>query len=607
MDDAMHTSTDPYPPISDYALISDCHCVALVGLSGSIDWCCMPRMDADSCFGRLLGWKQGGYCRIAPDRDGYRVERRYHDDTLVLRTEFESETGRFAVTDFFIMSDDPEAHSQYCLMRIVEGLHGRSKVRIEVAPRFDYGSIIPHVAEWREGVYTAVGSNNGLLIQSDFPLNVEHARELQATHELSEGERISLAIRFEAPEALSTLAERVADKDHDASASLRTTERWWHDWIDRTPAPYRSDPQMLRSLLVIKGLTFERTGAVIAAATTSLPEAVGGDRNWDYRFSWIRDSVLAIRALHPLGFSREANRFRTFIERSAAGSAEQLQIMYGVDGNRRLTEIELEWLEGYRCSRPVRIGNRAYHQTQHDSFGELLELAWISHGRDQDIAPNYWDFICELADTVCKHWREPDHGIWEFRSGEYDFVHSKASCWVALDRAIRLAEHRDYAAPENWYRQAEAIRTAIDERGYDQERGIYIQGFDRNYLDASVLMLPLFGYLDYDDPRMLRTVDALCGGLERDGLLLRYDGPDGLSGEEGTFVPCTFWLVECLARQGQRGRAERYYARAMECANDLGLFSEEYDVDEQCLLGNFPQILTHVSQMLARMALEETR
>ena len=601
------SSRDPYPPISDYALISDCHCIALVGRSGSIDWCCMPRMDADSCFGRLLDWGQGGYCRIAPDADDYRVERRYHDDTLVLSTQFETETGRFSVTDFFIMSDDPEAYSQYCLMRIVEGIRGRSKVCIDIAPRFDYGSIIPHVAEWSTGVYTAVGSNNGLLIQADFPLHVEHARALQATRGLAEGERISIAIRFEAPEALSTLAERVDGEDYDAIGSLRTTEQWWRDWVDRTPAPYRDDRQVLRSLLVVKGLTFDRTGAVVAAATTSLPESIGGDRNWDYRFSWIRDSVFAVRALYPLGFSREANRFRAFIERSAAGSAEQLQIMYGVDGNRRLTEIELEWLEGYRCSVPVRIGNRAHHQTQLDSYGELLELAWISRGGERDIAPNYWDFICELADTVCHRWQEPDHGIWEFRTGAYHFVHSKASCWVALDRAIRLAEHRDYAVPRHWHEQAEAIRAAIDEHGYDHDRGVFIQGFDRNYLDASVLLLPRFGYLDYSDPRMLRTVDALCSGLERDGLLLRYDSPDGLAGHEGTFISCTFWLVECLARQGRRERAEKYYARAMGCANDLGLFSEEYDADTRRLLGNFPQVLTHVSQLLARMALEETR
>ena len=601
------SSTTAYPPISDYALISDCHCAALVCLSGSIDWCCMPRMDADSCFGRLLDWQQGGYCRIAPDNEDYQVERRYHDDTLVLTTEFETATGRFSVTDFFIMSDDPEAYSQYCLMRIVVGLRGQSRVRIDVAPRFDYGSIIPHVAEWREGVYTAVGSNNGLLIQSDFPLRVERARSLEATRELAEGERISLAVRFEAPEALSELAERVADKGYDPDGSLRTTEHWWHDWIARTPAPYRDDRQVLRSLLVVKGLTFERTGAVVAAATTSLPESIGGDRNWDYRFSWIRDSVFAFRALHPLGFSREANRFGTFIERSAAGSAEQLQIMYGVDGNRRLTEIELDWLEGYRGSRPVRIGNRAYHQTQLDSYGELLELAWIAHGSEGAIAPNYWEFLCELADTVCRRWREPDHGIWEFRTGACHFVHSKASCWVALDRAVRLAKQRDYPAPEHWQEQAEAIRAAIDEHGYDHERGIFIQGFDRNYLDAAVLLLPRFGYLDYDDPRMLRTVDALCSGLERDGLLMRYDSPDGLVGHEGTFISCTFWLVECLARQGQRERAEGYYERAMGCANDLGLFSEEYAVDERRPLGNFPQVLTHVSQLLARMALEETR
>lgn len=601
----MHAADEPYPPIADYALLSDCHCTALVGRSGSIDWCCMPRMDSESCFGRLLDWRKGGHFRIAPQAGDCRVTRDYRDATLILDTEFASDNAAVRVTDCFVMSDQPQLYGRYCLLRVVEGLRGRMPLAIDIQPRFDCGEIIPHVTDVGDGLYTAFGSNKGLVIQSDCPLDVRHTRELHARPTVAQGERIHLALRFEAPEALDGLAAALRAERLDVDTLLAQTQDWWHGWMAALAPARRGDRQIVRSALVVKALTFERTGAVIAAATSSLPEAIGGNRNWDYRYSWIRDSVFATRALYALGFSREASRFSRFIERSAAGSAEQLQLMYAVDGKRRLPELELDELEGWRGSRPVRLGNRAAQQTQLDSYGGLLELTWMAHDAAHDITPDYWDFLSESADVVCRRWREPDHGIWEFRSAAHHFVHSKAMCWAALHRAVGLAERRGCPVPLHWHENLHAIRDAVETRGYDPRRGIFIQAFERNYPDSALLLLPRFRFVDYRDPRMLRTVDAICAGLERDGLLLRYAVPDGLNGSEGAFLPCTFWLVECLAKQGRRERALVYYGRAMECANDLGLFAEEYAAALGEPLGNFPQVLTHVSQINARLALDE--
>jgi GH15 family glucan-1,4-alpha-glucosidase len=368
--------------------------------------------------------------------------------------------------------------------------------------------------------------------------------------------------------------------------------------------PFQLDEQTLRSTIVLKSLTFERTGAIAAAATTSLPEWIGGERNWDYRYSWIRDSVFAVRALHDLGYVAEADRFHQFIQRTSAGNADEIQIMYGVDGKRRLTEIELDWLEGYKGSKPVRIGNRAAKQNQLDIYGELVEMAWEWHISGHKTDPHYWNFLEDVINTVCEHWQDRDHGIWEVRGEPRHFVHSKAMCWAATHRGVLLAQENRFPAPiERWSRVRDEIRHAIESDGYDSERGVFVQDFGSRYLDAALLLLPRVSFVPYDDPRMLRTADAICQDLESDGLLLRYNSPDGLPDREGMFIPCTFWLAACLASQGRRERAWKYYERAARCANDIGLFSEEYDVDSQQMLGNFPQGLTHVSQIMARLAL----
>ncbi|HEV2609132.1 MAG TPA: glycoside hydrolase family 15 protein, partial [Noviherbaspirillum sp.] len=580
-----------YPPIRDYALLSDCHCSALVSRYGSVDWCCMPRVDDDTCFGRLLDWDKGGHCQIEPAAPGYTSTRRYIDGSMILETVFSTGRSEVRLTDFFAMNADAPENPPFDLVRLIDGISGEVEMRVEIVPRFDYGEIIPHVQRRASGIYTAIGSNQGLIIHSDTPLELVQHRELSGNVRIRAGERLRLAVQFEFPERIDAAITRHSVQPEALDRYLHTTLRWWSDWSARLhESSRRLDQQTIRSTVVLKALTYEPTGAIAAASTTSLPEWIGGGRNWDYRFSWVRDSVFTIRALHDLGYVSEADKFHQFTQRSSAGSAEQLQIMYGVDGKRRLTEVELDWLEGYRASRPVRIGNAAARQSQLDMYGELLEMAWQWHRSGHPTDPDYLDFLVTVVETVCRRWSETDHGIWEVRGEPLHYVHSKVMCWVAMNRGIQFAEAKSLDVPvAQWIAIREEIRTAIETRGYDSKRGVFVQAFDGNELDAALLLLPRVGFIAYNDPRMLRTVDALCSDLNRDGLLLRYRGPDGLEGPEGTFLPCTFWLVACLACQGRTDQAMEYYERALSCGNELGLFAEEYDIQSDEMLGNFPQ------------------
>lgn len=593
-----------YPPIADYALISDCHCNALISRSGSVDWCCMPRIDDDSCFGRLLDWDKGGYCSITPC-DEYTSRRTYLAGTMILETCFATSQGEVRLTDFFAMKEGAPDAPRYDHVRIIEGVSGEVEMRIDICPRFDYGEIMPYIQRHASGAYTATGSNKGLIIHADVPLEIVQHRDLTSSCRVVAGQRIRVAIEFESPELIEqaisdgTAGTEAVDEDFDS------TRCWWQTWSARIRDGGHIDAQTMRSTIVLKSLTFERTGAIAAASTTSLPEEIGGERNWDYRFSWIRDSVFTIRALHELGYVTEADRFHQFIQRSAAGSAGQLQIMYAVDGKRRLPELELHWLEGYRGSRPVRIGNRAARQTQLDIYGELLEMAWEWHANGHHTEPDYWAFLADVVETVCTRWRDKDHGIWEVRGTPRHYVYSKVMCWVALQRGIQLAQENGFSAPiERWGKARDEVRAAIETEGCDAQRGVFVQSFGGGGMDASLLLLPRVGFIRYDDPRMLRTVDALRQELEQGGLMKRYTVPDELAGKEGVFLPCTFWLVGCLAQQGRRELALEYYERALACANDVGLFSEEFDVHSGQMLGNFPQGLTHVSQIMARRALD---
>lgn len=604
---ACNVMTEPapeYPAIGDYALISDCHCAALVSRTGSVDWCCMPRFDSDSCFGRLLDWSRGGFCAIHPRAPNVGVTRRYVPRTMILETEFRTADGQARLYDFLTIGDESQDQAHDQLVRIIDGVSGSIEFQLQLSPRFDFGEIVPHVRHHGGCVYSAIGSNIGLLIGSDIALDVAQHHDLVANFCVAAGERISLLIRFAPPEQIDGIASLWLGGAPDTSAAFERTAAWWTDWARNIRHPSGPDEQTLRSALVLKSLNFERTGAIVAAPTTSLPESAGGERNWDYRFSWVRDSVFTVRALHELGCAREADRFLQFIQRSAAGSAAELQIMYGVDGKRRLMEVELDWLAGYRDSRPVRIGNRASEQTQLDIYGEIMELAWEWHDKGRDIDEQYWNFLSDVVNTACEKWQERDHGIWEFRGEPRHFVLSKAMCWNAIDRGIQLSQERRLHAPiEHWIETRDRIGNRIAHEGYDEKRGIFVQAFDYEYLDAALLLLPRTGFVAYDDRRMVRTVDAICAGLDRGGLLDRYDSPDGLPGDEGSFVPCTFWLARCLAYQGRQELAWKYYERALGCANDIGLFAEEFDVENQQMLGNFPQALTHVSQITARLAL----
>ena len=591
-----------YPSIGDYGFIGDCHCTALVSRSGSIDWCCMPRFDSDSCFGRLLGWDDAGYCSIGPLADA-RSERRYIGDSLVLETTFAVDGGSFRVIDLFAMHAGGRELPHRQLIRIIEGIEGPVDVRLEIVPRFDYGQLRPWMRYVEEDVYTAIGSNDGLLIWSDLDLRRMNEHDLEAEVSVTPGRRWRLSIQFAPPERLDVYPRHVPTPE-ECDERLQETLSWWEKWAARIHLDGSGRSGARRSAIVLKGLAYAPTGAIVAAATTSLPEAPGGERNWDYRYSWVRDSVFTVSSLNELGATMEADFFRRFIERSAAGNADDLQIMYRVDGDRRLPEFELPHLEGYRGARPVRIGNRAADQVQHDVYGELLELAWRWHERGRTPREDYWRFLSHLVDAAATRWTEPDRGIWEVRGDPQHFVHSKVMCWVALDRGLRLAEATGLDAPSSqWAEQRDAIRAAVETRGYDDGRGVFQRAFDGDEVDASLLLLPAVGFVDYTDPRMVRTVAAVRAELEEGGLIARYRTPDGLAGNEGVFLACTFWLAECLAYQGRQDEALEVFERAASTANDLGLFAEEYLIQSREMTGNFPQGLTHLAHIEALVAL----
>ena len=596
----------PYPPIGDYGYIGDCHSAALISKSGSIDWCCMPRIDSSSCFGRLLDWEKGGYCQISVKED-FTISRKYLPRTLILETTFHGDHGEARLLDCFTMRQGGEHHPHKQILRIVEGVQGRVEFHLNVVPRFDYGAVKPWIQRYGEEYFSAIGGSNGLLFCGDFPIHTTHRHDLSGSCVVEEGERRRFSFLFRRPEELDEGLVEVPDKE-ELDRSMEETVAWWHNWSSRTRAQGPFAEAAARSAIVLKGLSNAPTGAIAAAPTTSLPEAMGGTRNWDYRFTWIRDSAFTVRSLVELGHDHEADGFRRFVERSAAGNADEIQVLFGVGGERRLQEMEIESLEGYRGSSPVRVGNAAEKQIQLDVYGELLDLAWLWHRRGRRPDEDYWDFLVDLVNAASRQWRQPDCGIWEIRSEPRHFVQSKAMCWSAMDRGIRLAEELDLSAPvEDWKSARRELRRVIDEKGYNKERGVYIQAFDVPKMDSALLLLPIIEFIDYNDERMVRTTDAVMKDLMEDGLLRRYPpGEDGLEGTEGAFLACSFWLAECLARQGRSEEARRVFERVLSVGNDLGLFSEECDPRTGEMLGNFPQGLTHLSLISAAQTLNET-
>jgi GH15 family glucan-1,4-alpha-glucosidase len=592
--------------IDDYGLIADGHTAALVHRGGSVDWCCLKRLDAGSVFARLLDDRGGGHFALAPTDSRAERERDYLEGTLVLCTTWGTGTGRARVLDFLAVDRGAPDRALRQLARIVEGMEGEVEFQARVVPRFDYGAATPWLYDAPDATHYAVAGDDALLVACEAGAERRGDHELVAQFTVAAGSRVRLEVRDVPPHTLDRDDRPTPSPPDVLDARLDETIAWWRGWSRRATLPSTDRDGVMRSALVLRALTNPRTGAIAAAATTSLPESAAG-RTWDYRYSWVRDSVFSVRSLAALGFEDGADRFRRFIQRSSAGHAEELRIAYGVGGERRMPEIEIESLRGWRGIGPVRVGNGAGAQRQHDVLGQLLDLAWHWHERGNAPDDDLWRLASALVERAAREWRLPDRGLWEWRGEPRHFTHSKVMCWVALDRGIRLAEDLGRDAPlARWRAARDKLRREIEARGYDQRQGVFTQCFDDLALDAALLRLSAVGFLDADDDRMVRTADAIAASLGEDGLVRRYEAEDGHPGREGCFLPCAFWLVECLADQGRHEEARERFERALRTRNDLGLFSEEYDVEAGEPLGNVPQALTHFSHVLAALALERS-
>jgi GH15 family glucan-1,4-alpha-glucosidase len=598
---------DSYPPIADYGVIGDCHTAALVSRAGAIEWCCLPRFDSGSAFAAILDRKHGGICSISPvGEDRWEYSREYVQDTLVLETRMDGPTGEVKLIDCFLISESARSKPYRHIARIVEGIRGSVELEVRIAPCFDYGEVRPWIRRHGHRLRSAIGGNDGLLVWCEADLEEDPDHELSARVQIGTGERMRLSIGYHPPELID--AGDIEEPDaHTLDEGVEQTIKWWQRFAKLVELDSPDQPSARRSAIALKALTHAPTGAIVAALTTSLPEVIGGPRNWDYRYAWVRDSSFSSRAFAAVGCDKEADAFRAFIMRSAAGHAEDLQILYGVGGERRISCEEVSSLEGYRGSAPARVGNDARSQLQLDAYGELVNLTWRWHRRGHSPSDDHWRFLVSLIDHAAEQWTEPDCGIWEWPGKPDHFVHSKVLCWSALDRGVRLADECMRKAPTRRWKQArDEIREAVDRRGYDRKRGIYVQAFDRNELDCALLLLPTVEFVAWDDERMLRTIAAIREELDAgNGLLYRYLRPDGLKGREGAFLCCSFWLSECLARAGDLPEARRIFDLALATANDVSLFSEEIDPGSGDLLGNFPQGLTHLSHINAAVALAE--
>jgi GH15 family glucan-1,4-alpha-glucosidase len=601
------TSADLYPPIADYGLIGDCHSAALISRQGSIDWCCLPRFDSGSAFGRLLDHEHGGSCTITPTSEGpWEHSRRYLENTLVLETTLRGPDGEATLTDCFLSPEHVAGGGERRILRMIEGGRGALELQLRVAPRFDYGEVRPWIRRHGHRLHTAIGGNDALVVWCERELSEDPEHELSGRITIATGERVRLLLSYRPPE----LVDEDGGPEPEAAGLDRALERtieWWREWAKAPQLDSRDEIGARRSALTLKALTHTPTGAVVAAPTTSLPEAIGGERNWDYRYAWVRDSSFSSRSFAELGCVAEADAFRAFIMRSAAGHADDLQVLYGVGGERRLRGDIAARLEGYRASSPVRIGNDAASQRQLDAYGELVNLTWRWHRRGHSPSDDHWRFLLSLIDRAAEQCSEPDRGLWEWPGEAQQFVHSKVLCWSALDRGIRLADECLRRAPtRRWKQVRDDLREEIERHGYDRERGVFVQCYDRPELDAALLLLPTVEFVDWRDERMVRTTQAIREELDAgEGLLYRYRRKDDLPGQEGAFLCCSFWLVECLARQGQIDDARSVFDHAIATANDLGLFSEELDPRTGELLGNYPQGLTHLAHIDAAVALAE--
>jgi GH15 family glucan-1,4-alpha-glucosidase len=595
-----------FRPISDYGMLSDCNSAALVSRDGSIEWLCMPRYDSPAVFARILD-PEAGHWTVRPTGE-FRTERGYLDGSLVLKTAFITNDGRARLVDAMALAEGQRGHvvghnAPHEVLRLVEGVSGTVELQMELEPRPEYGLVRPLFRHTDEGGRT-FGGPNQIAVAAGVPVEVDDAT-MRASFTLAAGERVGFALRWARAEAVELdpcPAQRVAKRIDDVANSWRT----WEAEHDIYEGPHR---ELVRfSSRVLKGLSYHPTGAIVAAPTTSLPEDPGGERNWDYRFSWIRDSSLTLDALYVGTCPEEAEGFVSFMTSAAGGRVDEmtsLQIMYGIGGEHDLAERELPHLRGWRDSRPVRVGNGAWDQTQLDVYGELLSAIHLYRERLGELHPEIQRFAADLANAALARWREPGAGMWEMRGEPQHHVSPKVMCWVALDAAVKLAPQLgEYAREAEWTAECDAIREEILDRGWSQARQAYAQTFGSDELDGSLLLMPLVGFLPATDERMRSTIEAIARDLTEDGLVLRYrntEGPnaDGLVGEEGTFVICSFWLVSCLAQAGEIGRAEELFDRMAGYANDLGLLAEEVDAPSGELLGNFPQAFSHIGLIKA--------
>ncbi len=571
--------------IEDYALIGDCQTAALVGKDGSIDWLCFPRFDSPACFAGILGADDHGHWRMAPACEIRAVRRRYRDGTLILETEFETDHGRVAVIDCMpLRTEAPD------VVRIIEGRSGSVPMAMTLKVRFDYGSIVPWVRHCSGGIRAAAGPDTVYCRSPDVELQGADLQTV-ASFTVSAGERKRFVLTY-AP----THGHEPAQKDPDQAVA--ETEAWWRDWSQRCTYQGRWQKEVQRSLITLKALTYMPTGGLVAAPTTSLPEQVGGVRNWDYRYCWLRDATFTLYALITGGYVEEAQGWRDWLVNAVAGTPSQIQIMYGLGGERRLTELELKWLPGYRNSAPVRIGNAAAEQHQLDVYGEVMDALHLARRAGLEPDENAWRVQVALLKFLETDWQHPDEGIWEVRGPRRHFVHSRVMAWVALDRGVKAVEKFQLPGDVDlWRKIRDEIHAQVCEKGFDPELNSFVQYYGCKHLDASLLMLSPVGFLPPEDPRIVGTVNAIQQRLTRGGFVDRYPTlteVDGLPPNEGAFLMCSFWLVDNLALLGRMDEAHELFEKLLSLQNDVGLLSEEYDPETGHLIGNFPQALSHV-------------
>jgi GH15 family glucan-1,4-alpha-glucosidase len=580
--------------IEDYALIGDCETAALVDKNGSIDWLCWPAFSSDACFAALLGTEENGYWKITPAEGEWTTIRRYRAHTLILETTFTHKDGSFRLIDFM-----PVRQQDSHVVRIVLGLRGKVAVRMEMALRFDYGRTVPWVTRIKGGIRAVAGPNLAVL-RASVPMHGENLKTV-AEFTVSRGDRISFSLAY-------GRSFKPNPRKIDAAQTLEFAAARWRHWSRRLKYSGKHRSIVERSLITLRAMIYRPTGGVVAAVTTSLPESLGGVRNWDYRYCWLRDTTFTLLALTHAGYFNEAEAWQDWLLRALAGSPEQIQIMYGLKGERQLVEWEATWLSGYEDSRPVRIGNAAAGQVQLDIYGEMLDCFFHAQHSMLRHTENDFRALVPLLEHLETIWQQPDEGIWETRGGPQQFTYSKMMAWVAFDRAVLLAEQHRYEAPvEKWKTLRDTIHNEICARAFNEKKNSFVQAYGSDHLDAALLLMPIVGFLPGSDPRVKGTVEAIEHELMPSGFVLRYDTSkvdDGLPAGEGVFLACSFWMVSSLKAIGRIDDAKALFDRLLELPNDVGLLSEEYDLEHKRMVGNFPQAFSHIALVNAAFDLE---